>query len=190
MLWLAVLWSGFLSRRLYASGQHEIDTERSILRVRVSRAGLFSSFGHDHEVRAPIQKGAFDEDTNSVDLVVDARTLRVVDADASAKDRAEIQNTMLGPKVLDSEQFPVIRFHAANVKRSGEGKWALHGELALHGQSRPVLVEGEGQNGHYRGSAQLRQKDFGIVPITVAGGAIKVKNEVRVEFEIFAKNAN
>jgi hypothetical protein len=33
----------------------------------------------------------------------------------------------------------------------------------------------------------VRQTDFGIQPVTAAGGAIKVKNEVRVEFEIFGR---
>ena len=40
------------------------------------------------------------------------------------------------------------------------------------------------QGGHYRGSADLKQKDFGITPITVGGGAVKVKDELRVEFDI------
>jgi hypothetical protein len=31
----------------------------------------------------------------------------------------------------------------------------------------------------------LRQKDFGITPVSVAGGSIKVKDDVRVDFEIF-----
>jgi len=53
-----------------------------------------------------------------------------------------------------------------------------------------VTVEGEGQKGHYRGWAQLRQKDFAMTPVTVAGGTVKVKDEVRVEFEIFGKGPN
>jgi hypothetical protein len=43
------------------------------------------------------------------------------------------------------------------------------------------------QNGHYQGTAELKQKDFGIEPIVVGGGAVKVKNELRVEFDIVAK---
>ena len=189
-VWLAILCCGCLSGHLSASGPVEIDTDRSILTVRVYRSGLFSAFAHDHEIRAPIKTGTFDENANTIDLLVDARTLRVIDRDASEKDRAEIQSTMLGPKVLDSERFPEIRFHATSVERTREGKWTLRGELALHGESRPLLVEAEGQNGHYHGSAELRQKDFAITPITVAGGTVKVKNEVRLEFEIFGKGAN
>jgi hypothetical protein len=50
-----------------------------------------------------------------------------------------------------------------------------------------VKVEVEGTNGHYRGSAKLRQTEFGITPVTIAGGSIKVKDDVRIEFEIIGK---
>ena len=169
------------------SSPKSIDTERSVLTVRVYKAGMFSAFGHEHEIRAPIQKGAFDEDKATVDFVVDSRTLRVLDSGLSDKDRAEIQATMLGPKVLDSDKFPEIRFRSTEVTRVSEGKWMVHGDLALHGKTRPVQIDVERQAGRYRGSARLRQKEFGITPVTAAGGAVKVKDEVRVEFEVVGK---
>ena len=170
-----------------AGSPTSIDTEQSVLTVRVYKAGMLSAFGHEHEIRAPIQKGTFDEGKNTVEFVVDARTLRVLDSDVSSKDRAEIQSTMLGPKVLDSEKFPEIRFHSTEVHRLSEGRWIVQGDLTVHGQTRPVKVDVERQAQRYRGSAQLRQREFGITPVTVAGGAIKVKDEVRVEFEIVGK---
>ena len=170
-----------------AGSQKAIDTERSVLTVRVYKTGLFSAFAHDHEIRAPIQKGVFDEDKSTVEFLVDAHALRVLDSDVSDKDRAEIQATMLGPKVLDSEKFPEIRFHSTEVNRLSESKWIVHGNLTLHGQTRPMKVDVELKNTRYRGSAQLLQKDFGITPVTIAGGTVKVKDEVRVEFEIVGR---
>ena len=164
-----------------------IDFEKSVMTVHVYKSGLFSAFGHEHEISAPIQQGSFSEDKPSVDLTVNARKLKVMDRDVSEKDRAEIQETMLGPKVLESEKFPEIRFRSTEVDRLGEGRWLVHGDLTLHGETHPVKVQVEGQNGHYRGSAELKQKEFGITPVTVAGGTVKVKNEVRLEFEIMGK---
>ena len=166
------------------SAQKAIDTQRSVLTVRVYKGGAFSAFGHEHAIRAAIQKGFFDEDKRSVEFVVDTRTLRVVDTGVSDKDRDEIQSTMLSPKVLDSAQFSEIRFHSTEVSGNGENRWTVHGDLTIHGQTHPVKVDVEQQDGRYRGSARLRQSEFGITPITVAGGTIKVKDEVRVEFEI------
>jgi polyisoprenoid-binding protein YceI len=164
-----------------------IDLDKSIMTVRVFKAGLFSAFGHEHEISAPIQQGSFTQSNPSVELTVDARKLRVMDKDISDKDRAEVQQTMLGPKVLDSEKYPEVRFRSTQVDRLGEGKWIVHGELTVRGQTRPVKVEVGGQNGHYRGAANLKQTDFGITPVTVGGGAVKVKNELRVEFEIVGR---
>ena len=164
-----------------------IDTARSRLTVRVYKTGLFSSFAHDHEVRAPIQNGVIAEDKNTVEFSVDARALRVLDPGVSEKDRAEIQSTMLGPKVLDSEKFPEIRFRSTSIGEGGEDKLIVRGDLTLHGQTHPVKVDVTGREGHYTGSARLSQKDFGITPVSIAGGSIKVKDEVLVEFEVFAK---
>src|SRR5260370_30747770 len=98
-----------------AGSQKAIDTERSLLTVRVYKTGLFSAFAHDHAIRAPIQKGFFDEEKSTVELVVDARAFRVLDSAVSDNDQAEIQATMLGPTVLDREKFPALRLHATSV---------------------------------------------------------------------------
>ena len=41
-----------------------------------------------------------------------------------------------------------------------------------------------GKQHRYRGSATLKQTDFGMKPIRIAGGAIKVKDEVKIDFDI------
>jgi polyisoprenoid-binding protein YceI len=170
-----------------SSALQEIDIQKSVMTVRVFKSGLFSAFGHEHEIGAPIRQGQFSENGRSVNLTIDARQMRVMDKGVSEKDRAEIQETMLGPKVLDSGQFREIRFRSTTVKRSGQGRWTVQGDLTLHGQTHAVTLEVKEQNGHYKGAAQLKQRDFGVEPVSVAGGAVKVKNELRVEFDIVAK---
>ncbi len=64
------------------------------------------------------------------------------------------------------------------------GHWTVRGDVTLHGQTRPVAVDVTGKDGRYRGSATLKQRDFGITPIRLGGGTVSVKDEVRVEFEI------
>jgi polyisoprenoid-binding protein YceI len=186
-LWIAAMVLPVALWAADAATQQQIDTQKSVLTVRVFKTGLFSAFGHDHDISAPIKDGKFSEAKRSVEFTVDARQMRVMDKDVSDKDRAEIQDTMLSPKVLDSGQFPEIGFHSTAVQPAGEGQWAVTGDLTLHGQTHPVKVEVHARNGHYTGSAELKQRDFGIEPITVGGGAGKVKNELRVEFDIAAK---
>jgi polyisoprenoid-binding protein YceI len=181
-VWVAAI---VLPAGLWAAAS-DIDTQKSVMTVRVLKAGLFSAFGHEHEISAPIKDGKFSETDRSVELTVDTRQMRVMDKEVSEKDRAEIQETMLGPKVLDAARFPEIHFRSTSIEPAGSS-WSVTGDLTLHGQTRPVKVEVRAQNGHYQGSVELKQKDFGIEPIVVGGGAVKVKNELRVEFDIAAK---
>jgi polyisoprenoid-binding protein YceI len=159
-----------------------IDTKRSSITVRVFKSGLFSTFAHNHSIRAPIRQGKASD--TAVELVVESRKMTVIDPGISDKDRAEIQGTMLGPEVLDSKRFLEIRFRSTTMKQLSKGKWQVQGELNLHGETKPVTVEVSGDGSHYNGKVILKQTSFGIKPIRIAGGTITVKDEVEVEFEI------
>lgn len=165
-----------------------IDTEKSTLTVRVFKAGLFSFAAHNHEIQAPIASGTLAESEKPwVELAVDARQLKVLDPKLAADKRAEVQKTMHSPDVLDSARFSEIRFRSTSIEKAGEGNWTVRGDLTLHGQTQPVVVKVTGASGHYRGSSTFKQRAFGIQPVSIAGGTIKVKDEVKIEFEIFAR---
>lgn len=164
--------------------QRPIDTAGSTLTVRVYKAGIFSAFAHDHEITAHLAGGYVDTSARGVELRMRTEGLRVRDPDVSEKDRAEIQQTMLGPTVLDSGRYPEIMFRSTAAASGGAGSWTVHGELSLHGQTRPVIVQVRDNGGHYVGVANLKQSDFGIKPVRVAGGTVRVKDEVRIEFDI------
>jgi polyisoprenoid-binding protein YceI len=182
---LLFLVTSTLAWAVAASAQQQaIDVRNSVMTVRVYKAGIFSAFGHDHEITAPIASGSADTATHHVELRVDASALRVSDSKASEKDRNEIQTTMLGPEVLDSEHHPEIVFRSTEVEPMGTGSWRVHGDLALHGQTRPVTVEVSQKDGHYIGNLLLKQTEFGIKPVRIAGGTVRVKNEIRIEFDI------
>jgi polyisoprenoid-binding protein YceI len=164
--------------------QHAIDTGKSVMTVRVYKAGLFSALGHDHEIAAPIAGGTVDTAAHHVELHIHASSLRVHDRNVSEKDRDEIQKTMLGSDVLDVEHYADIVFRSGSAKPAGPGAWSVRGDLRLHGQTRPVTVEVREKRGHYVGTSRFKQTDFGIKPVKVAGGTIQVKDEIRIEFDI------
>jgi hypothetical protein len=162
-----------------------IDVNRSRLTIRVFKSGVFSAFAHDHEIRAPIDEGGIDSSANpSVQLRLDSRKMRVLDPDISADNRTEIQHTMEGTAVLDVAHFPEISYRSTAITRTGEAYWEIHGNLNLHGKNQPVIVLVSFEGGHYRGSASFKQSIFGINPIRIAGGTVKVKDEVKIEFDI------
>jgi polyisoprenoid-binding protein YceI len=152
--------------------------------VHVYKTGVLSALGHDHEIAAPVTSGAVDVSGHKVELRVAAGALKVQDAKVSDKDRAEIQSNMLGPDVLDTKTYNEIRFRSTNAESAGAGAWKLAGELTLHGQTKPVSMEVHERDGHYAGNCRFKITDFGIKPIKAAGGTVRVKDEVQVEFDI------
>ncbi len=175
--------TGFLCAAASAE-QRQLDTAKSEMMVRVYKAGIFWAFGHDHEIAAPVKSGVVDTSAHTVELRVAATSLKVRDANESEKDRDEIQGTMLGPEVLDVEYHPEIVFRSTGAESTGDGAWRVRGNLTIHGHSRPIEVEVRENGGHYRGGARLKQSEFGIKPVKVAGGTIQVKDEIRIEFNI------
>lgn len=167
-----------------AAQSKPIDLQKSGMTVRVYKAGVLSALGHDHEISAPIARGTVDISSRRVELRTRAAALRVRDPGASDKDRDEIQKTMLGPEVLDVDRYPEIVFQSTAARETGAGSWTVTGELTLHGQTKLIAVEVHQRGGGYTGTARLKQSEFGIKPVKVAGGAVKVKDEVRVEFDV------
>jgi len=167
-----------------------IDTSQSAITVHVFKTGLFRSFADNHEIRAAVKSG-FIKNTLPVraNIVVDARDLRVLDPDATPKDREHARVRMLGPEVLNVNRFPEIRFESISGERTKSGEWIVHGQLTLHGQSRPMVTTIIEDQGHYRGAMTLRQTDYGITPISVAGGTVKVRDELKIDFDIVARAA-
>jgi polyisoprenoid-binding protein YceI len=163
--------------------QHSVDAQNSTLTIRVGKSGVFSALGHEHEIRAPIHDGAADLGSHpAVEIHVDARSLRVIDEGESASDRADVQETMLGPEVLDSERYPEIVFKSTSAEPAGQAQWTVRGNLTLRGQTRPVTVQVTLKDGRYTGAATVKQTDFGIKPPGKAG--IRTKDEVKVEFDV------
>jgi polyisoprenoid-binding protein YceI len=168
----------------YAQGK-AIDVSKSSMKIRVSKSGAFSALAHNHEIEAPIAEGKIDSsDHASVQLRVDSRKMRVLDPEIDADKRAEIQHTMQSATVLDVETFPEITYQSTAVTSRGDAHWEVRGDLTLRGKKQPVVVEVSLESGHYRGSASIKQSDFGIEPIRVAGGTVKVKDELKIEFDI------
>jgi len=180
---LAVLAVAVISA--HAAGQpRAIDAGNSRITIHVAKAGLFSALGDNHEVAAPIAAGAVDQDARRVRLVIEASRLEVLDPQLSPEKRRQVQERMLGPDVLDVKRFPQISFESTKVEGAGPGPLVVQGRLSLHGQTRLVTATLRKDGERYLGSCTIRQREFGITPVSVAGGTVKVKDELRIDFDI------
>ena len=178
---------GLASIASAAPAKRTIDSAHSKMTVHVYKSGLFSPFAHDHEIEAPIESGEVnDSGSLSVELRVNASKIRVMDPGESEGTRAKIQATMEGAEVLDSKRFSEIHFQSTEVEPKGADHWLVHGKLDLHGQTHPVSVEVTLKDERYQGTALLKQTQFGITPVKIAGGTVKVKDEIKIDFSIAA----
>jgi hypothetical protein len=162
-----------------------IDTDRSTLTVFVYKSGLFSAFADDHVISAPVAVGSIsDEAPLGVQLSIASASLKVLDPNLSASRRADVQARMLGKEVLDAAAYPEITFASSAVEAAGTDKWKVTGRLTIHGRPQVITVETVRQDGRYRGSVLIKQRDFGIEPISIGGGTVKVKDEIKIQFDI------
>ena len=181
---------------------YSFDAAGNTVEINVYREGFFKAFGHDHLVAARDFSGSvhFDADkieNSSVTLRVVSNSLTAVDPGESEKDRSDVQATMRGEKVLDVTRFPEIAFASTAVARAEKkgDAWrvTLTGKLQLHGVEKPltlpvvVRVSEEGLTAE--GEVFLLQTEYGITPVKVAGGTVKVKDRLRIHFVIHARAA-
>jgi polyisoprenoid-binding protein YceI len=178
---------------------YSIDNSRSKIEIDVYKAGLFKAFGHDHLIGASEMSGRVEFDAGKVEnssatVNVAAKSLAVLDPGESEKNRRQIQATMSGPEVLDIANFPEIAFSSTGVtslKKTADGyALTLEGKLSLHGVVRPVSLPLQLHLEAHRLAAQgelfLQQTDYGIAPVSVAAGSVKVKDRLRIGFTIVA----
>lgn len=179
-----------------------VDSAASSVLIHIGKTGIGSFAGHDHDAIAQALTGEviadFDElSRSSLDVSVEAKSLKITDRDESADDVQKVQQTMLSPEVLDVARFPTIRFRSRAVTGTqispGVYVGAVAGELTLHGITKsttvPLQLELHDQTLTARGTMTVKQTDFGIEPISTAGGLVKVEDDVRISFKIVAQPA-
>jgi hypothetical protein len=162
-----------------------INAGESTLTVFVYKSGLFSAFADNHIIKAPIAGGSMsDESPFGIEVSVRAADLRVLDPTLAPDRRDEVQARMLSADVLDVARFPDITFTSTAIVPTGSDRWNVSGRLTIHGRTRTIDFPVMRANGRYRGEVAIRQRDFGIEPIRIAGGTVKVKDELKIQFEI------
>ncbi len=182
---------------------HSIDSAKSKIEIQVAKDGFFKAFGHDHVVSATKFSGGVQfvsarVEDSSVSFTADTNSLRVIDPGESEEDRNEVQATMLGEQVLDVARYPQIQFSSSAVKVVSASKntfdLQVSGALTLHGTQKPVTLPVHLQisdDGSLTCDTEisLLQSDFGITPYKAAGGAVKVKDKLKLTFHIVATRA-
>jgi polyisoprenoid-binding protein YceI len=136
--------------------EYSIDSAKSKLEINVYKEGVFKAFGHNHLIIAKQMSGGVQFDSK------------------------KIEGSAVNLKVETS---------VSAVKTAGDG-WTLtlSGKLTLHGVEKPirlpVAVHVNGNQLQAQGKVSLLQTDYGINPVKAGGGAVTVKDELKISFDI------
>lgn len=152
------------------------------------KEGMLSAMAHDlrltvNKFRIQVHDERFDATFIPESIVVDGAVKNgAVDPKVlTDKDKAKIRATMQG-EVLKTSQYGRIRYTGT---LSHEGVVLVaRGELELAGKKKPLEVTIRRTSTGLRGEVELTPTVWGIRPYKALGGALKLKDIVKVTFEL------
>ena len=177
------------------TGQFRFGPDTGRLVLRTTRAGVAAKAGHDLTMEITSWSARADvpaEDAGglaaaTITAKADLGSLAVREGTGGARpltdsDRGEIEKN--ARRILARGGRGTAVFASSRVIPGAAGG-AIEGTLTLHGQAQPVRLQVTGPApGRYRGAGTVLQTRFGIRPYTALLGALKLRDEVSLEFEV------
>jgi polyisoprenoid-binding protein YceI len=178
--------------------QYLIDDSRGRFVAQAFSKGMLSAFGHDPRLAIRDFEGELEFDpaapnASTLRMTAKADSLHLID-DVSEKDRLEIERTTR-EEILDANRYPQINFRSVSVAmyQTAEGQYQTRiiGDLTVRGvtceYAIDLRVRFEDRRLLAEGRFPVRQSDFKIKPVSVAGGLLQLKDEVQLSFSILAR---
>jgi len=125
-------------------------------------------------------------------------TIQATSIDTAAADR---DTHLRSAEFFDTENMPTITFATTSVTpKTDQGEYNLHGDLTLHGVTKPVIIEvelqgiGEDPWGNTRvgleGETEISRKDFGLEwNAALKAGGVLVGDKIKITLDIEAVKA-
>jgi polyisoprenoid-binding protein YceI len=175
--------------------RYVLDPSQGRFTVRAFSGGMLSVLGHNPTFAIRDYGGelrfAPDAPAEAAILItVKADSLTVTDP-VSPKDREEIERRMR-EEVLETAKYPEVVYRSIEIQadRIADDWYRLRisGELSLHGVKKTHPVEAQlrllGDEMRLSGQCTLSHSAYRIKPVTALGGTIKLKDELKFDFEI------
>ena len=183
-----------------------IDSEHSDLHVLVYRGGPMARLGHNHVVSSRNVSGWVwlhpSLERSGFDIVLPVASLIVDDPDSRREEGADFEGdvpsdaregtyaNMLRAEVLDGEHFPRVTLKSSKVGGSLP-RPVVTAEISVKAMTRsveiPVQTAVDGRSLIVSGEFALKQTEFGMTPFSVALGALRVEDELRIKFKLRAQ---
>jgi polyisoprenoid-binding protein YceI len=185
----------FGSSLLAQAARYEIQpTSNSRLALEVYKTGFMS--GKKHVFLFERYAGTLDYDAKApqnsrVELSIESASLVLTDTWLSKDDMRKVREHA-ETEMLVIGKFPRIQFSSNKVTRSPDGSFEVAGNLTIREKTMPVtttvkLTGDPGDTLRFTGKAEVKLRDYGLKPPSALLGAISTKNEMTLEFVLFAR---
>jgi|SRR5580692_6284105 polyisoprenoid-binding protein YceI len=185
------------TQRGLAPLKFQIDPAASRFTVQAFATGLLSAFGHNPRISIRDYEGEMEfvpesYEKASVKITLQMGAMEVLD-EMKRDDRKKLETDMY-QSVLDVDRFPTAVFESKQImvqKLSDLVQAHVVGELSFHGVTRDEVIDARVTNMgtmlRASGEFTLRQSDYGIKPVSFAAGALRLKDELKFQFELVAR---
>jgi polyisoprenoid-binding protein YceI len=146
------------------SGSYRIDGGHSTVMFKIKHMNTSWTLGRFDNVTGnfTLNTASPEKSTVSVEVAADS-----VDTGVKGRD-----DHLKSDSFFDAVQFPSVSFASKSVKKAGEGKYTVEGDLSLHGVKKPLTVEFEqvgfsdspkmGFRLGFFGTFTVKRSDFGM----------------------------
>jgi polyisoprenoid-binding protein YceI len=177
--------------------RYVIDTRTSQFTVQAFASGLISAVAHSPKIAIRDWTGEAHSNSGGLERLslkarVKAASLEVLD-EMSDSDRKELQRVM-NRDVLESSQYPEISYDSTEItvdKLKDVYRLNVRGMLHLHGVSNEQDFVAQASVGadtvRAHGSFTLLQSDYSIRIASIAGGTLKLQDELKFSFYVVAR---
>jgi polyisoprenoid-binding protein YceI len=182
------------------STRYVVDTRVSQFTVQAFASGLISAVAHSPKIAIRDWSGTFQAtspklDNASLRVQIKAASLEVLD-ELRETDRREIHRVMF-QEVLETGRFPEVVYESREILteklKDDLYRLAVRGRLDLHGVSNELGVVAQVALGvdtaRAHGSFTLLQSDYDIRIASIAGGTLKLQDELKFSFFVVARKS-
>jgi polyisoprenoid-binding protein YceI len=180
------------------SVRYAIDPKASQFTVQAFASGLISAVAHSPKIAIREWTGTvnFIPDTLSdakLKVVIKTSSLEVLD-ELRESDRRELQRVM-NDDVLETRRFPEVVFESsvigADRQKDSVYRVNVEGRLSLHGITNGQTFISQVAFGvdsfRAHGEFTLLQTDYGIHVASIAGGTLKLQDELKFRFYVVGR---
>jgi polyisoprenoid-binding protein YceI len=175
-----------------------IDTRTSQFTVQAFASGLIATIAHSPKIAirdwtGVVQMASDKLESAFLEARVKSSSLEALD-ELPDRDRRELHRVMYN-EVLEAQQFPEIAYDSTEIsaEKMKEDLYRLNvsGRLTLHGVSNDQNFVAQASLGvdsvRAHGSFTLLQSDYNIRVASIAGGTLKLQDELKFTFYVVAR---